>query len=73
MDASGEDYRLLIMPDHPTPIRIRTHSSNPVPFMIYDSRKDLKKEWRYNEREASASGNLVIEKGYELIERLINE
>ena len=73
MDASGEDYRLLIMPDHPTPIRIRTHSSNPVPFMIYDSRKDLKKEWRYNEKEASASGNLVIEKGYELIERLINE
>ena len=34
--------------------------------------KDLKKEWHYNEKEASASGNLVIEEGYELIDRLIN-
>ena len=73
MDASGEDYRLLVMPDHPTPICIRTHSSNPVPFMIYDSRKDLKKEWNYNEREASASGNIVIEEGYKLMDRLICE
>lgn len=73
MDASGEDYRMLIMPDHPTPIRIRTHSSNPVPFMIYDSRKDLKKDWCYNEKEASASGNIVIEEGYQLIDRLIGE
>ena len=73
MDASGEDYRLLIMPDHPTPICIRTHSSNPVPFMIYDSRKDLNKEWNYNEKDASASGNIVIEEGYRLIDRLIGE
>ena len=73
MDASGEEYRLLVMPDHPTPICIRTHSSKPVPFMIYDSRKDLKKEWRYNEREASASGNIVIEDGYKLMDRLIRE
>lgn len=73
MDASGEEYRLLVMPDHPTPICIRTHSSKPVPFMIYDSRKDLKKEWCYNEREASASGNIVIEDGYKLMDRLIRE
>lgn len=73
MDTSGEDYRLLVMPDHPTPICIRTHSSKPVPFMIYDSRKDLKKEWHYNEREASVSGNIVIEDGYKLMDRLIRE
>lgn len=73
LDASGEDYRLLVMPDHPTPICIRTHSSNPVPFLIYDSRKDLEKTWNYNEREASESGNVVIEEGYELIDRLLGE
>ncbi|MDD3220761.1 MAG: cofactor-independent phosphoglycerate mutase [Clostridia bacterium] len=73
LDASGEDYRLLVMPDHPTPICIRTHSSNPVPFLIYDSRKDLEKTWNYNEREASESGNVVIEEGYELIDRLLSE
>ena len=73
LDASGEDYRLLVMPDHPTPICIRTHSSDPVPFMLYDSRKDLKKEWSYNEKDASASGNIVIEEGYQLIDRLLTE
>ena len=73
LEAAGEDFRMVILPDHPTPICIRTHSSKPVPFMIYDSRKDLKKEWRYNEREASASGNIVIEDGYKLMDRLIRE
>lgn len=73
MDASGEDYRLLVLPDHPTPICIRTHSSNPVPFMLYDSRKDLKKSWNYNEKEAAESGNIVIEEGYKLIDRLLGE
>ena len=37
MDASGEDYRLLVLPDHPTPIRVRTHTADPVPYLLYDS------------------------------------
>jgi 2,3-bisphosphoglycerate-independent phosphoglycerate mutase len=37
----GEDYRMLILPDHPTPISIKTHTADPVPFMIFDSRKVL--------------------------------
>jgi len=37
MDASGEAYRLLILPDHPTPIRVRTHTSESVPYLLYDS------------------------------------
>ena len=40
MKKSGEDYRLMIISDHPTPVSIRTHSSEPVPFLIYDSTKD---------------------------------
>jgi 2,3-bisphosphoglycerate-independent phosphoglycerate mutase len=31
MKKSGADYRMLVMPDHPTPIRCRTHTSDPVP------------------------------------------
>lgn len=69
MDASGEDYRLLIMPDHPTPIRIRTHTSNPVPYLLYDSTQPLKKSWNYNEEEAERSGNDLAE-GYRLIDHL---
>lgn len=69
MDASGEDYRLIVLPDHPTPIRTRTHSSEPVPYMLYDSAKPLDKNWRYNEKEAQAAGNFVPE-GYQLINQL---
>ena len=57
MDASGEEYRMLILPDHPTPICIRTHSSDPVPYLLYDSTKQDQNTWLYNEREAEQSGN----------------
>ena len=61
MDASGEDYRMLILPDHPTPICIRTHSADPVPYMLYDSRKQKIEHWNYNEREAKASGKYIAD------------
>lgn len=57
MDASGEDYRLLILPDHPTPIRVRTHTADPVPYLLYDSTNLQEHSWHYNEREAKQSGN----------------
>ena len=53
MDASGEDYRVLVMPDHPTPVSCRTHTSNPVPYMLYDSRANKNKTWLYNEADAA--------------------
>ncbi len=69
LKAAGEDFRMAILPDHPTPIEIRTHSSEAVPFMIYDSSKELSREWNYNEREAEASG-LYLAEGPMLIKRL---
>lgn len=72
MDASGEEYRLLVLPDHPTPIRVRTHTSDPVPYMLYDSRKNAGKDWKYNEKEAKMSGNFT-EEGYTLIDHLFAE
>ena len=70
MDESGEDYRMLIMPDHPTPISCRTHTSNPVPYMLYDSRANKNKTWPYNEADAAKSGN-VVEQGYTLMNKLL--
>ena len=61
MDASGEDYRLLVLPDHPTPIRCRTHTADPVPYLLYDSTAPKEHAWHYNEREARESGNDVGE------------
>lgn len=72
LDDSGEDYRLLVLPDHPTPISIRTHTSGAVPYLLYDSRVPKNKLWHYNEREAKMSGQEVPE-GYTLIEHLLDE
>ena len=69
MDASGEDYRMMVLPDHPTPICVRTHTGNPVSYMLYDSTKLQDNAWNYNEKEAGASGN-VIAHGYELMDYL---
>jgi 2,3-bisphosphoglycerate-independent phosphoglycerate mutase len=62
---SGEDYKILILPDHATPISIRTHSSTPVPFCIFNSTKN-----RYNRSnaftEAIGSQGEFFANGYEL-------
>ena len=72
MDASGEDYRLLMMPDHPTPIACRTHTSDPVPYLLYDSRDAKEASWLYNEKDAKNSGN-VVEQGYTLMSKLLEK
>ena len=72
MKAANEPYRMLIMPDHPTPIRCRTHTSDPVPFLLYDSTKEQKRIGFYNEAEAKASGVFYPE-GYRLIDTLFEE
>lgn len=61
LDASGEEYRLLVLPDHPTPIRVRTHTGDPVPYVLYDSRRIQAHTWKYNEKEAKKSGNYIAE------------
>ena len=71
LDASGEPYRLLVLPDHPTPIRCRTHVSDPVPYLLYDSTAPQEQTWHYNEREAAQSGHSV-EKGCQLMDYLFS-
>ena len=56
MEDAGEEFRMLVLPDHPTPLRIRTHSSDPVPYVLYDSTRQLRKAARYTEAEARATG-----------------
>ncbi len=70
MKELGEDFRMLIMPDHPTPICTRTHSSDPVPYLLYDSTSEEEHTWNYNEKEAEKSGNYQ-ENGYQLMKELL--
>ena len=52
----GKDLRVLIMPDHPTPLEIKTHSSDPVPYLLYDSKNTKKGAKTFTEETAAASG-----------------
>lgn len=70
LDKSGEDYRILICPDHPTPLLTKTHSSEPVPYLIYDSRKVLNGVSTFNEKTAEATGNFIAH-GPSIMDRLL--
>lgn len=72
MEDAGEDFRMLVLPDHPTPIRLRTHTGDPVPYVLYDSTRQRKSIQKYTEAEAEAAGNFEPN-GYRLIERLLSK
>ena len=72
MEEAGEDFRMLVLPDHPTPLRIRTHSSDPVPYVLYDSTRQRKTMKRYTEAEARASG-IFEPQGHKLLERFLQK
>lgn len=69
---SFERYRVLVLPDHPTPLSMRTHAADPVPYVIYSNDKGLKNDSVEGFDEATArKSNVFIEKGFELIERFL--
>ena len=67
LNSTGERFKILVVPDHRTPLAIRTHSSDSVPYLIYDSAKetDVDISKQFNEKSASLSGN-HYEDGYKL-------
>ena len=71
MEEAGEDFRMLVLPDHPTPLRIRTHSPDPVPYVLYDSTRQQKKIARYTEAEARSTG-IFEPQGCKLMEKFLN-
>lgn len=72
LKASGEDFRMLVLPDHPTPICIRTHSSEPVPYLLYDSTNEVSSTLDYSEKCAEISG-IYIAEGHTIIDHLFEK
>jgi 2,3-bisphosphoglycerate-independent phosphoglycerate mutase len=66
-------YKILVLPDHPTPLSVRTHIADPVPFVIYSNEPGAASAHgkAFDEVSAGRSG-IFIEKGFELIERFLN-
>ncbi|MBE7024509.1 MAG: cofactor-independent phosphoglycerate mutase [Ruminococcaceae bacterium] len=70
LEKAGEAYRMLILPDHPTPICIKTHARDPVPCLLYDSR--VQKSGKAEFTEKSAAGGPVVDPGYKLMREFLN-
>ena len=72
LKASGEDFRMLVTPDHPTPIAVRTHTSTPVPYLLYDSTDEKEQNIDYSEKDAEKTG-ILIKPGYKLMAHFLQE
>ncbi len=66
----GEEFSILILPDHPTPIATRTHCKDPVPYILYSSSQKVKGVNCYDEENARSTG-VFVEQGHTLIKKLL--
>ncbi|MCD8308819.1 MAG: cofactor-independent phosphoglycerate mutase, partial [Clostridia bacterium] len=72
LEAAGEDYAMLVCPDHPTPCTIKTHISDPIPYLLYTNVKNLGNgAKRYTEDEAAKTGKFIPD-GYMLIDEMLD-
>jgi len=72
LKGTGEDFAVMLLPDHPTPIEMRTHAMDPVPFMIYKSSEEKQGVSAFNEDTCRAAG-LYLEHGYDLLSHMIEK
>lgn len=70
LKSTGEDFKILVLPDHPTPLCIRTHSPDSVPFFLYDSRREVAGVEGFSEATAAETG-LYIPEGHTLLDIMI--
>ncbi len=70
--GATNDLRVLVMPDHPTPIELRTHSPEPVPFLLWGPGFSRNGASRFTEAEGQKTG-LLVESGYTIMNRLVGK
>lgn len=72
LEEAGEEYRLLLLPDHPTPIEDRTHTGDAVPYLLYDNTTEKKGPRSFSEKTAAEEGNRWAD-GYKLMSHFLQE
>ena len=72
LDLINDDVTIAVLPDHPTPCRLRTHTSNPVPFLIYSNNVEIDDVESFDEKSAQLGGFGTLE-GSEFMNKFINQ
>lgn len=65
-----EDYKILILPDHATPLALRTHTNDPIPFLIYRKSRSVQGVDTFSEKTAAGTG-VFVEKGFTLMDEFV--
>lgn len=73
LEEIGEDYKIMILPDHPTPLSTRTHAGDPVPYMIYQKSKEKDSGVKSIDEESAKATGIYLEEGYNLMKKFITE
>ena len=73
LDGCGENYRIMILPDHATPLDLKTHVSDPVPFVIYEKNNEKKSGVDSINEKTAAQTNIFVEEGASMMSRLVNK
>ena len=71
LNSNFDEFKILVLPDHPTPVSLRTHTSDSVPFLIYKKSKEFKVNSgidNFNEESVSKNSDIFIKNGYELLD-----
>jgi|LSQX01.1.fsa_nt_gb 2,3-bisphosphoglycerate-independent phosphoglycerate mutase len=71
LDNVGEDYRIMVLPDHPTPLSLRTHTSDPVPFVVFDNKKIVNNSIRVYDEDSASQTGIFIDEGHKLMDYFI--
>lgn len=72
LKADGQDFAILVCPDHPTPLSTMTHCADPVPYILFRSDKEKSSGVNGYDEEQASSTSIFVENGYELMKKLIN-
>ena len=73
LEKSGDDFKILVCPDHPTPLEIRTHTSNPLPYMVYTSNKKVDSGVDVFDEKSAAATGVYNDNGFTLMGTFIGK
>lgn len=73
LDSTGEDYKILILPDHATPLILKTHVSDPVPYVLYKKSEEKESGIDSVDEDSAKLSGIIVNEGSEIMSRFINK
>ena len=73
LDSTNDNYKIMILPDHATPLCLKTHVSDPVPFVIYEKYNEIDSGVKSVNEDTAAETKIYVNEGYEIMSRFVKK